>query len=314
MSPSGQTPASPPALRYRWRLVGNEPVLAGLEQDIAHKNLSHAYIFAGQPGVGKRAAAVTLAHILQCENDFCHDCKTCNQISKGAHSETIEFRDDGEQLGIDPIRELVFRLNLTPSAPYKIVIIERAERMTAEAANCLLKTLEEPPAQTLFILTTDNIRGILPTVISRARVLTFRICEETQLLTFLRDGHMEIEDSTLQLITELSLGRPGVALKILQEPDLLEFYKSLYADLSRFLKFDNIFERMSYVQNFIEDKEKIAIFLDIFTHLVRQKLIATEAAHTQRYTKLIDQISLTQAALRHHVHPRLALENLMISF
>ena len=302
-----------PSLRYRWRVIGNEPLLHALEQDIANDNLSHAYIFAGAPEVGKRTVAVTLAHILQCENDFCHDCRTCLQISKGIHSETIEFRDDGEQLGIEPIRDLVFRLNLTPSAPYKIVIIERAERMTTEAANCLLKTLEEPPPQTLFILTTDNIREILPTVISRSRVLAFRICEEAALLDFLTQKYMDVEETTLKLVVELSLGRPGVAFKILEDPELMRFYTSLYTDISRFFKFNNLFERMVYVQDFIEDKSKITIFLDIFTHLVRRELLLN-MTHSQTYIQLLDQITFTHAALRHHVSPRLALENLMISF
>lgn len=300
-------------LRYRWRVVGNEPLLQALEHDVAQNNLSHAYIFAGAPEVGKRTVAVTLAHILQCENDFCHDCRTCLQISKGIHSETIEFRDDGEQLGIEPIRDLVFRLNLTPSSPYKIVIIERAERMTTEAANCLLKTLEEPPPQTLFILTTDNIREMLPTVISRSRVLGFRICEEDALFDFLTQKYMDIDEKTLKLVVELSLGRPGVAFKILEDPDLMRFYMSLYSDLTRFFKFNNLFERMVYVQEFIEDKSRIAIFLDIFTHLTRRQLLLN-TSHPDTYIKLLEQITFTQAALRYHVNPRLALENLMISF
>lgn len=305
---SVQTP-----LRYRWRVVGNEPLLRALEHDLSQHNIAHAYLFSGPPEVGKRTVAVTLAHILQCENDFCHDCTTCSQISKGIHSETIEFRDDGEPLGIEAIRDLVFRLNLTPSSPYKIVIIERAERMTTEAANCLLKTLEEPPRQTLFILTTDNIRAILPTVISRSRTLGFHLCEEQQLLDFLQEKYMAVDEETLRLVVELSLGRPGVAFKILEDPELMDFYKSLYADISRFFSFNNLFERMAYIQDFLEDKQKITIFLDIFTHLARQKLLACEG-NPDVYIRLIDTISMTQTALRHHVNPRLALENLMISF
>lgn len=308
-----------PSLRYRWRVVGNEPILSGLERDVTENNLAHAYVFAGPPEVGKRTVALTLAHILQCENDFCHDCKICTQISKGTHSETIEFRDDGEQLGIDPIRDLIFRLNLTPSARYKIVIIERAERMTTDATNCLLKTLEEPPPQTLFILTTDSIRELLPTVISRSRVLGFRICDEDVLFQFLSDKYMDIEENTLRLAVELSLGRPGVAFKVLEDPELMDFYKSLYADLSRFFNFNNMFERMTYVQNFLEDKTKITIFLDIFTHLARKKMLEEgmgdgKGMGAARFTRILDAISFTQVALRYHVNPRLALENLMLSF
>ncbi len=300
-------------LRYNWKVVGNETALHQLELDISSQNLAHAYIFSGPPAIGKRTIAVTLAHILQCEQDFCHECKTCMQISKGIHSETIEFRDDGEQLGIDPIRDLIVRMNLTPASKYKIVIIERAERMTPEAANCLLKMLEEPPPQTLFLLTTDTIRTILPTVISRCRMLGLSLCEESELMAFLQEKYTDVDAETLRLVTELSLGRPGVAFKILEDPDVMSFYTSLYRDLLRFFEFHNLFERLAYLQNFIEDKQRITIFLDMFTHLTRKKLLAQEG-DSARYIALLDALTATQFSLRHNVNPRLALENLMISF
>ncbi len=311
--------------RYRWHIVGHLPLLERLEKDIETDGLSHSYIFAGPPQIGKHSVALTLAHILQCEQGYCYDCTTCSQISKGIHSETIEFRDDGEELGIDAIRDLLNRLYLTPSARYKIVIIERAERMTTAAANCLLKMLEEPPPQTLFILTTDNIRELLPTVISRSRTLHFQTCSNTELLDFLSLEYMDREPRTLELACELSLGRPGVAFKILEDPDMMEFYTMLYRDINRFFAFNNIFERFAYLQDLVEDSHKIGIFLDIFTHLARKKMIEggsgtqsdTSCLGTgtdARYLALLDKIVASKTALRQHVNPRLLLENIMLSF
>lgn len=299
--------------RYRWHIVGHLPLLEQLEKDIQTSSLAHSYIFAGPPEIGKRTVAVTLAHILQCEHDFCHDCVTCSQITKGIHSETIEFRDDGETLGIDVIRELLNRLYLTPSAPYKIVIIERAERMTTEAANCLLKMLEEPPPQTLFMITTDNIRELLPTVISRSRTLNFQTCSQQELMDFLSLEYMDREPKTLELACELSLGRPGVAFKILKDPDMMEFYTMLYRDINRFFAFNNIFERFAYLQDLIEDSHKVGIFLDIFTHLARKKMLEG-GENGAKYLALLDKIASSKTALRQHVNPRLLLENIMLSF
>lgn len=300
--------------RYRWHIVGHLPLLEQLEKDVETGNVAHSYIFAGPPQIGKHTVALTMAHILQCEQGFCHDCVTCSQISKGIHSETMEFRDDGETLGIDAIRDLLNRLYLTPSARYKIVIIERAERMTTEAANCLLKMLEEPPPQTLFMITTDNILELLPTVISRSRTLNFQTCSSAELLDFLSLEYMDREPKTLELACELSLGRPGVAFKILEDPDMMEFYTMLYRDINRFFAFNNIFERFVYLQELIEDSNKIGIFLDIFTHLARKKMLEGDPRTNARYLALLDKIVASKTALRQHVNPRLLLENMMLSF
>lgn len=301
------------SLRYHWRIVGHLPLLKQLERDISGANLPNAYIFSGPPEVGKRTVTMTLAHILQCERDYCHDCPTCTQITKGIHSETIEFRDDGEQLGIEPIRDLIARLSLTPSAKYKIIIIERAERMTTEAANCLLKILEEPPPQTLFMMTTDSLRELLPTVVSRCRVLHFQPCHERELKDFLSEKYLGEDERKLDLVCELSLGRPGVAFTLLEDPQMMDFYTSLYRDLSRFLEFNNMFERFAYLQEIVEDRQKIGIFLDIFTNIVRKKMISEPQSH-RRYVCLIELIYATKSALRHYVNPRLLLENMMLSF
>jgi DNA polymerase-3 subunit delta' len=301
------------SLRYNWRIVGHLPLLRQLESDVADNRLPNAYIFSGPPEIGKRTVMMTLAHILQCERDYCHDCITCTQIEKGIHSETIEFRDDGETLGVDPIRDLLARLSLTPSSRYKLVLIERAERMTVEAANCLLKILEEPPPQTLFMMTTDTIREILPTVISRSRVLQFQPCRKEELVEWLAAKYLAEDERKLDFAGEISLGRPGVAYKLMEDPAMMDFYKSLYADLTRFLQFNNIFERFAYLQNIVEDRQKINIFLDIFLNILRHKLL-TEPAQRARCLAIIERVYEVKRTLRVPVNQRLLLEHLMLSF
>lgn len=304
-------------LRYRWRIVGHRHMLEQIERDITDDNLAHAYLLSGPPQVGKYTVAKTLAHILQCERDFCHTCATCSEIDKGIHSDTIEMRDDGDTISVEMMRDLIARLSLTSSTRYKIVLIERIERMTKEAANCFLKTLEEPTPHTMFLLTTDTVREVLPTVVSRVRVLSFGTCDKEALVEHLSgeyaSGERAVDRDALALISELSLGRPGIAFKLLENPELLDFYKSLYRDLSRFLAFNNVFERMAYVQPLIDDKERIGIFLDIFTHIVRKELLHNPT-NGRRYVAILDSIDFTRRGFKHHVNPRLALETLMISF
>lgn len=277
------------------------------------ENISHSYLFSGPREVGKFTVAKTMAHILQCEQDFCHKCLTCQHIEKGIHSETLEFRDDGETLTIDMMREMIARLYLIPQGRYKIVLLERIERMTRDAANCLLKVLEEPTPRTIFFLTTDSLREVLPTVVSRCRVMHFASNTPEQLYDILLERHPDADSETLHLVSELSMGRFGAAFKIMDDPELKDFYISLYRDIHRFFEFNNLFERMVYVQQFIEDKDRLLIFLEVLTQIVRKRLLEANGDIIASLGAL-ESIQHTQLALRHHVNPRLALENLMLCF
>lgn len=299
------------SLRYHWRVYGHDSILAALERHMRENNIAHSYLFSGPREVGKFTVAKTMAHILQCERDFCHTCLTCQHIEKGIHTETLEFRDNGESLTIDMIRDLLARLSLVPQGRYKIVLLERIERMTLDAANCLLKSLEEPTPRTIFFLTTDALREVPATVVSRCRVMHFASNTPEQLCDILAERYPDADDETRRLVSELSLGRFGAAFKIMDDPALKDFYISLYRDMYRFFEFRNLFERMTYVQQFLEDKDRLLIFLEVLTHVARKRLLEA-SGDPSSFLDILENIRRAQFALRHHVNPRLALENLML--
>lgn len=298
-------------MNYHWNIIGHTSLLRQLERDISSGNLPHAYLFSGPEKVGKYIVAKKLAHILQCERNFCHECPTCIQIEKKAHSDTIEFEDDGESIKIEQIRDVITRLHMTTSGRYKIFLVERIERMTSEGANCLLKTLEEPPPNTMFLFTTASIKEVLPTIVSRVRILSFHHCSEDVLYEKIREYYPEADDETLNQVSRFALGKAGIAFRLMRDPELLTLYRRMYQDFLRFLSRPSIFDRFCYVQEFIEQPSKIDHFLDILTHLVRS-LMLKDTLNYRRYVDILEQISETLFSLKHNANTKLTLEKLML--
>lgn len=303
---------NPTVILYNWNIVGHQKLLEALERDITQGTLSHAYLFAGPEKVGKYTVAKKMAGILQCKENFCHNCPTCIQIEKGGHPDTIEFKGNEESLKVAEMREVIARLNLSTVSPYKIFLVEAIERMTPEAANCLLKTLEEPPQNTIFLFTTISLREVLPTIRSRMRVVKFHHCPDEAIKNELKILHPEADQGLIEQVSRFSLGKPGVAFQLMRNPEKLDLYRNLYQDLLRFLEGEAIFERFLYVQQCSEDSKKLEILLDILTHVVRSKLLKEEEFR-RKYLDLVDKIDFTKYLLKRNVNTKLALEHLMLA-
>lgn len=298
-------------MKYTWRIIGHEKLTKSLEDDMVSGNISHAYLFAGPEKVGKFTVARTFAHILQCENNFCHTCKTCMQIDKNSHPDTIVSRDEENSIGIDEIRDLIRRLNMSAQGKYKIFIAENIERMTEEAGNCLLKTLEEPPENTIFLFTAIFLKRVMPTILSRVRILKFHHCPEEALIKHLKNLYPETDEETIQQVSKFSLGKPGVAFDLMNDPQLVSYYKALYNDLQRFLDHGGIFDRFMYIKEAEDNPKKINDILDILTHIIRSRLLSGDVKKS--YTNVLDRIDYTNFLLKRNINTKLALENLMLN-
>ncbi len=284
-----------------------------IEADIESGNLAHAYVLAGTDSVGKFSIAKKMAGILQCENDFCHKCAACIQVKNGSHLDTMEFADDGESLKIEQVRALIDRLSMTGQGRYKIVLIENMERMTLEAANSFLKILEEPPAQTIFIMTTDDIRRLLSTVISRVRVVKFSSLPVNHLIEKLHELYPEKGAEAIKHASLLSLGKTGKAVDLIEQPEMLANYTKIYFDVQNFLERKNIADRFSYVSALDEEENRYAIssFLEIMTHVVRTKLLEG-GIEKDRGIVILSKAAEAGRLLRKNVNAKLVLENLML--
>ena len=160
-------------------VIGHQKQLANLHSALTGERLHHAYLFLGPEGVGKRTIAVAYAkalHCLQQVNDFCDQCANCARISDGNHPDVrvLEPLAEKKEISIQQIRELERDLNFRSfTGKRKIAIIDPATLMNSSAQNALLKTLEEPPQESLIILIAANAGALLPTLRSRCLRLSF---------------------------------------------------------------------------------------------------------------------------------------------
>ncbi|OPX85156.1 MAG: DNA polymerase III subunit tau [Pelotomaculum sp. PtaB.Bin104] len=160
-------------------IIGHSQIVKILLSAVANDRVAHAYLFTGPEGVGKATCAMAFTRALLCTSpsagDACGECRVCRQVEHFNHPDFHRLNPSGASIKIEQIRgiqrQVMFRAY---QGGRKVFLIEQAETMTAEAANCLLKTLEEPPADTIFVLLSDRPQALLPTILSRCQHLFFK--------------------------------------------------------------------------------------------------------------------------------------------
>lgn len=301
-------------MKYNWSIIGHEDKLNRLEADIASGNIAHAYLLAGPNSVGKFTVARKMAQILQCENDFCYVCPTCKQIESGTHFDTMEYKDDGNMIVVDDVKNIIKRLITTPQGKYKVLLIQSIERMNNESANSFLKMLEEPPKQTIMIFTTDEINTLLPTIISRVRVVTFNVVSVDYLEGKLREIYPQAEEDIIKKVCLFSLGKTGKAVHLMENPDALANYLRIYNDIQNFLTHKNIAQRFAYANELAEEEKQLMIFLDVLKHIVRSRMIEgrEESLKQGENLAILSKISNFGGYARRNINMRMYLEDLML--
>jgi len=197
-------------------IVGQEHVVQTLTNALSSGCASHAYLFSGPRGSGKTTMARLLAKALNCQNrkegkaEPCNSCESCNEITEGRAIDLIEI-DAASNRGIDEIRELRDGIRFVPTkTKYKVFIIDESHQLSKDAANALLKTLEEPPSHAIFVLATTEIHKMIPTIVSRCQRFDFRkltIPEIVKRLEFIASQEKaKIEKPALELIALNSSG------------------------------------------------------------------------------------------------------------
>jgi DNA polymerase-3 subunit delta' len=169
-------------------LVGQSRAVESLRAAAAGRAMSHAFLFTGPPGSGRSNAAIAFAAALQCEEQppGCGTCHACHTVLAGSHADVTVVRTDRLSIGVDEVRDLVRRSALAPvGRRFQVMIVEDADRLTDQAANALLKAIEEPTERTVWMLCAPTVEDLLPTIRSRCRLVTLTTPSADEVADFL---------------------------------------------------------------------------------------------------------------------------------
>jgi len=254
-------------------IIGHKKQLLQLQQDIAADNVSHAYLLAGMPHLGKTAVARWFAEELLTQGQTADEkkatlhrmdqlihpdflsldqlwmaevCEDWDVIARSSnipqqHRAKAELKTDA--ISIDDIRGIQNRLQETGETQRRICFIRGIERMQPPAASAFLKILEEPPEGRIFLMTTDALSTVFSTIQSRSRVLRFDRVGDRDIQTLLKD---QTEEDT-SFILHLSQGAPGIALQLMEDPDKLREEKILHTQAVAFWATSALLERMKFL-------------------------------------------------------------------
>ncbi|NLN07934.1 MAG: DNA polymerase III subunit gamma/tau [Firmicutes bacterium] len=219
------------ALYRQWRpqtfaeFAGQEHVIQTLQNALEQNRVAHAYLFCGSRGTGKTSAAKILAKAVNCEHgparEPCNNCPACIGIQEGRVIDVLEI-DAASNRGIDEIRELREKVRYAPvEVRRKVYIIDEVHMLTMEACNALLKTLEEPPEQVMFILATTEPHKLPMTIVSRCQRLDFRLIPPEAIRKRLREvtvaNGREYDEDALQVLAEEAAGSLRDGLSLLEQ-------------------------------------------------------------------------------------------------
>ena len=210
---------------------GHEAVVRALESALRAGRMHHAYLISGPAHVGKTTLAFQLAQAVNCLTpgaEPCGGCAACARIANGHHADVIVLQVDTEaaegprtMIGIDAVRDLISSAQLKPyEGRTRVYVVQSADQLTTDAANALLKVLEEPPPDVLILLLTSNVDGVLPTVQSRCQTIDLRPLPVERVAAIMRDEHGTSSEQA-HVLAALSRGCLGWAITASRDPSLL---------------------------------------------------------------------------------------------
>ena len=259
-------------------IVGQEQLREHLENAVRTGKVSHAYIINGERNAGKEFIAKTFAMAVQCENrqdvEPCGECHSCKQALSGNHPDIIFINHEKPgTIGVDDIRRQINGdVAIKPySGPKKIYIVSEGEKMTVQAQNALLKTLEEPPEYAVILILTDNVNTLLPTILSRCVVLNMKPVRDAQIKEYLMEN-MGIPDYKADICVAFARGNVGKA-RLLANSEEFDKVKEEAITLLKYIGEMELHEIVAAIKKINEYKFDVNDYMDILSIWYRDVLL-----------------------------------------
>src|SRR6266516_1073832 len=331
-----QTPA------HDWNIVGHEPTINILRRALAAQRVRHAYLFTGPERIGKTLLAQRFAQTLLCTGGAdphvapqnpCNACLSCRKVLHGNHPDVhyIARPPDKQFILIEQVRELQSdAARKTLEGRRNIFIVQDMQEMNVQAANCFLKTLEEPEPDVVLLLTTHDPGLLLPTILSRVQQVPMQLLTTMQVKTAL-EQRWQVEPEEAALIAALAAGRMGWAVQAVEDEDMLVERQAQLETLTKLPAVGKV-QRFEVAQRLSADADKVRGILELWLLWWRDMVLAANncldlivnvdmqgllqkqaakigAAESQR---MVRTILGTLEALEQNVNTRVALEVLML--
>ncbi len=318
-------------------IVGQEQIKEHLQNALNSGKISHAYIINGEKASGKEFIARVFAMALQCEGEGlkpCQECRSCRQALSQNQPDII--RVTHEKPGTISVEDIRAQINsdmaIKPySSPYKVYLVNEAEKMTPQAQNALLKTLEEPPAYGVILLLTSNVNGLLPTIVSRCVVFNMKPVSDALVMKYLME-QLKVPDYKAEVCAAFARGNVGKA-KALASSEDFENVKNEALSLMKYIREMELYEIIGAIKKISEYKLDVNDYLDIMSMWYRDVLLfkATQDANAlifrdeiravlatadrcsyEGIEKVIEAIDNAKSRLNANVNFELVMELLML--
>ena len=319
-------------------IIGQEQIKEHLQNAISAKKISHAYIINGEKSSGKEFIARVFAMTLQCEKggtEPCQECHSCKQFLSGNHPDVIWVtHEKPASIGVDDVRiQINDTVSIRPySSPYKIYLVDEAEKMTVQAQNALLKTIEEPPAYAVLVLITTNPEVFLPTILSRCIQLKLRPLKDSVVSDYLTEK-MGVSDGQADIYAAFARGNLGKAIHLASSEEFALLYREVLTllknikdmdipmllDYIRKLQEDNLdlYECLDFMQLWYRDILMFKVTKDMNSLIFKDEYSAVSSccqkSSYEGLEEILSAIEKAKVRLNANVNTDLALELMLLT-
>lgn len=287
------------------KIIGNDKIKEMLYKSVKDKKTSHSYLFVGIEGIGKKEIAKEFAKMLLCinNNKYCNTCKSCIEFDSNNNPDFLYIEPDGNSVKIEQIRYIQRKIQEKPIiSNKKVYIINDADKMTTEAQNCLLKTLEEPPEYSTIILIGSNENMFLSTIKSRCMIIHFSKIEDEKIRKYLEEKY-ELKDISTNML-EIFQGSIGKAILLKDKKEQYEKIELIIKSLRQ----KSIIDILNMSEILYKSKEEIFDILE-YINVILIKLSKID----YEYIKCINSVEETKTRLKQNANYDMSIDNMLFN-